>query len=122
MRSTLLSVLLVFMTFFTILNYVITVYAPNQELVYAAKVKNDEIRKYPLHQDQILYAEVLNKMKTCSVVHDKEKNDFYTCPDKSTISMVHWERDGGKRKGVVTKYYDSTGKHLLVYGHPDDVY
>lgn len=106
---------------FTALNYLITVYAPDQAIADAAYEKIAERDKYPLKQDQVLYAEVLNKVKSCSVVLDAEQNQFYTCADGSTVSMVKWTR-GSDRKGVVTKYYDKDGRHLLVYGHPDDVY
>lgn len=106
---------------FTALNFLISYYAPNQAIAEAAYEKIAERDKYPLKQDQVMYAEVLNKVKSCSVVKDRENNEFYTCPDSSTVSMVHWTR-GTERKGVVTKYYDKTGKQLLVYGHPDDVY
>lgn len=106
---------------FTALNFLITYYAPNSDIVEAARETIAERDKYPLKQDQVLYAEVLNKVKSCSVVNDEEGNKFYTCPDKSTVSMVKWTR-GSDRKGVVTKYYDKDGRHLLVYGHPNDVY
>lgn len=106
---------------FTALNFLITYYAPNQDVVEAAREKIAERDKYPLRQDQVLYAEVLNKVKSCSVVKDEEQNSFFTCPDGSTVSMVKWTR-GSDRKGVVTKYYDKDGRHLLVYGHPNDVY
>jgi ABC-type proline/glycine betaine transport system substrate-binding protein len=119
---------------FTVMNFLITKYAPDQAIAQVAyeKLKSNsdakeaaekEAKKYPLRQDQFLYAEVLNKIQNeiCSKVSDKENNDFYTCPDGSKISQVHWTR-GSDRKGVVTKYYDSTGKNVLIYGHPDDVY
>lgn len=106
---------------FTALNFLITYYAPNEAIAEAARATISERDKYPLKQDQVLYAEVLNKIKSCTVVQDEEKNSFYTCADGSTVSMVKWTR-GSDRKGVVTKYYNKDAQLLLVYGHPDDVY
>lgn len=109
------------MCVFTLSNYLITVYAPNKAIAQAAFEQLDKKEEYPKRQDQVLYAEVLNKVNSCSKVLDKEDNEFYTCPDGSTVSMVKWTR-GTDRKGVVTKYYNKEGTNLLVYGHPDDVY
>jgi hypothetical protein len=110
------------MCVFTAVNLIITKIAPDAAIAEAAVSELDKRKEYPLKEDQVLYAEVLNKIKSCSVQKDKEDNEFYTCPDGSTISIVHWTRSGGDRKGVVTKYYNKDGKHILQYGHPDDVY
>ena len=74
-------------------------------------------------QDEPMYIAVLNKVKdpSCQSTVDKEQNTFYTCADGTKVSMIHWSR-GNDRKGVVTREYDASGKLLLIYGHPDDVY
>lgn len=101
-------------------SYYIKVMEPNDVIVSAAKekIKSNE----PLRQDQRLYAEALIKIKSnkCEVVQDENKDNFFKCPDGSTISQIKWERNNRERTGIVTRYYDSTGKLLLIYGHPDD--
>lgn len=69
------------------------------------------------------YIALLNKIKdpSCTSATDKEKNTFYACADGTKVSMINWTR-GSDRKGVVTREYDATGKLVLIYGHPDDVY
>lgn len=120
-RITSIIIMTALMFVFTVANYVISVAAPDKAIADAAVSEMDRRNQYPLKQDQVLYTEVLHKIKSCDKVLDKENNEFYTCPDGTTVSMVNWTRDAGARKGVVTKYYNKEGKHLLQYGHPDDV-
>lgn len=120
-RSTQVIPMIIVMLFFTIGNYLISVVAPESAIAEAAVTELDKRKQYPLKQDQVLYAEVLHKLSSCTSIKDRENNEFFTCPDGTTVSMVNWTRDHGARKGVVTKYYDKDGKHILQYGHPDDV-
>lgn len=95
---------------------------PDSVILDAAKSTIDN-RQVPQRQNELMYTDMLNKLQLdkCEKFTDKENNDFFTCPDGSKVSMINWTRDTN-RKGVVTRYYDPTGKLLLIYGHPDDVH
>lgn len=103
---------------FSALNAGITWLAPAAEVAEAARLQIAD--NEPKRQDEFLYAEVVAKQGTCkmSLVDGVE---FYYCPDKYLITKTNWTRNSGERKGVVTRYYNETGKLILIYGHPDDV-
>lgn len=103
---------------FTFLNGLFAFFSPSTP---AVPEQEKVLKIETIRQDVTSYTQVLKKSETCEKVTDKEENDFYSCADGTTISMVHWTR-GGDRKGVVTKYYDKDKNLLMVYGHPDDVY
>ena len=114
-----LSILIVLWIVGTLANYAIRINEPNKELV--KKAERENAASEPLHNDSGMYAEVLNKIKTCDLnVEQSTSNKFYLCPNGEKITQINWERGQGERKGIVTRYYDSTGKLLLIYGHPDD--
>lgn len=99
--------------------YIESISKPNAELV--EKAKRENAANEPKHNDTGLYSEVLSKIKTCELnVESSTDNKFYNCPNNEKITQIHWERGQGSRKGIVTRYFDSTGKLLLIYGHPDD--
>lgn len=106
---------------FTCLNIYISLAKPNEVMV--AQREAEKAANEPARQNEPLYIQLLTKLQNekCSVVSDKESNSFYTCTDGTKASMIHWTR-GNDRKGVVTREYDPTGKLILIYGHPDDVY
>jgi uncharacterized protein YdhG (YjbR/CyaY superfamily) len=107
---------------FTVLNLYISQVSPEHAQRYEQS-KEEQKAKEPKRQDQVLYTEVLTKIKNeqCSSVVDKEQNTFYTCKDGTKVSMINWTR-GSERKGIVTREYDPSGQLILIYGHPDDVY
>lgn len=105
---------------FTFLNGLFTFFSPSTPEV-PAQGQEKVLKIETIRQDVTSYTQVLKKADTCEKVTDKEENDFYSCPDSTTISMVHWTRSPD-RKGVVTKYYDKDKNLLMIYGHPDDVY
>lgn len=110
------------------INYHISISAPNAELVEAAreskKEKSIQNGDEPVRQDERLYAEVLAKTRltACPEVEDSSGNVYYNCTNGEKITMTRWTRDGGDRKGIVTRWYDSSGKLRLIFGHPDDVH
>lgn len=106
-------------------HWVITVQAPNAELVEKARRENEAAKPpappEPKRNDSGVYAEVLNLMPTCKSTEEKSTGDtFYVCPNGGKITRIHWSRAGGTRTGIVTRYFDSEGTLVLVYGHPDD--
>lgn len=126
-------------------NYIVSVSGPEEDILKAAQMKlsaveeakkqyqeeldalkkeyeekKEQEKQYPLKNDSRMYAEVLTKMPQCTKVLDPEENEYYTCPDKSTITIVKWERNKGERKGKVIKYFNPEGTQLFQYGHPDD--
>lgn len=104
---------------FTIVNTKINVLDVREDVIQEYTKKETEVKR----QNEPMYIAVLNKIKdeSCQSTTDKEDNTFYVCADGSKVSMIHWTR-GKERKGVVTREYDPSGKLILIYGHPDDVY
>lgn len=117
----------IFYSVMTIVNYYISVVAPNSELIEIHR-KTEQAKRVangdePVRQDERMYADALAKteLASCPDVRDAENNVFYNCKDGEKISMTRWTRSGGDRKGIVTRWYDSQGKLKMIYGHPDDV-
>lgn len=99
--------------------YLINVSAPNAEI--ALKAIRDNKDAEPQHNNGGMYADVLEKIKTCSVNIEPTTNDkFYSCPNGEKITQINWTRGQGERKGVVTRFYNQKGDLRLIYGHPDD--
>lgn len=106
-------------------NFIISVVAPKSELVAMEREKNEILKggkDAPIRQNELLYADALKKtqLKSCPDVEDDEGNRYFNCDDGEKITMTRWTRNGGDRKGIVTRWYDKTGKLKLIYGHPDD--
>jgi len=100
-------------------HYMITVKEPNKELIKQAERENRSFE--PQHNNSGMYADVLSKIKSCDLNVDEATRDkFYSCPTGEKITQINWTREQGKRKGVVTRYYDAKGDLRLIYGHPDD--
>ena len=103
---------------FSLLNMYFTWLAPAAEVREAAKMQI--ALNEPKRQDEFLYSEVIAKINNCNIKM-VDGVEFRYCPDKTLITKTPWTRNGGNRTGVVTRYYDETGKLVLIYGHPDDV-
>lgn len=119
MSKTNLGWFIFFWIAFTCLNIKVSILDVEEIAKARYEQKSADVKR----QDEPMYIAVLNKVKdeSCKSTTDKENNTFYVCADGSKVSMIHWTR-GSDRKGVVTREYDASGKLLLIYGHPDDVY